>query len=103
MGSGLTDAEAALGQLAGLGAVITDPAILIGPCATREAIASSRIEGTQASLSDVLQAEITTEDAPSRDVREVNAHLRATRLANELSNDLPVLEAPMDYSANHVD
>ncbi len=36
-------------------------------------------------------------------MREVNAHLRATRLANELSNDLPVLEAPMDYSANHVD
>ena len=41
------------------------------PYITREALASSRIEGTQASLSEVLQADATEGLAPSGDVHEV--------------------------------
>lgn len=86
----LSEADAALGTLAGLGSLVSDPASLIGPYVTREALASSRIEGTQASLSDVMQAEIVTGEAVSDDIQEVQAYLRATSLANELSNDLPI-------------
>ena len=52
----LSEADAALGHLQGLGHVISDPQLLVGPYVTREALASSRIEGTRASLAEVLQA-----------------------------------------------
>ena len=66
----LSEADAALGQLHGLGTLITDPSLLIGPYLRREALASTRIEGTQASLSDVFQAELD-EARPTEDVLEV--------------------------------
>jgi Fic family protein len=59
----MSEADAALGHLQGLGHLISDPELLLGPYLTREAVASSRIEGTQASLSEVLQAEAA--DVPS--------------------------------------
>ncbi|WP_130866930.1 Fic family protein [Acidipropionibacterium timonense] len=86
----LSEADAALGTLAGLGSLVSDPASLIGPYATREALASSQIEGTQASLSDVMQAEVVPEGARSDDIEEVRAYLSATRLANKLSDELPI-------------
>lgn len=58
----LSEADAALGHLHGLGHLITDPQLPVGPYITREALASSRIEGTQASLAEVLQAEARGED-----------------------------------------
>jgi len=68
----LSAADAALGHLQGLGVLIRDPELLIGPYLTREAVASSRIEGTQASLSEVLQAEAAQDLlAQSEDVAEV--------------------------------
>jgi len=47
----LADAEAALGRLAGAGRLLTDPQVLVGPYLRREAVASTRIEGTQAQTS----------------------------------------------------
>lgn len=87
----LSDADAALGHLQGLSALISDPELLIGPYLTREAVASSRIEGTQASLSDVMQAE-AGEDAPSEseDVLEVTRYLQASRQAFQLIETLPI-------------
>jgi Fic family protein len=86
----LSAADAALGHLQGLSALISDPELLIGPYLTREAVASSRIEGTQASLSDVMQAE-AGEDAPqSEDVTEVTRYLQASRQAFSLIEDLPI-------------
>lgn len=86
----LSDADAALGTLAGLGAVVTEPSSLIGPYVTREALASSRIEGTQASLSEVLQAEVASDLRQSEDVNEVTAYLAATKLAHQLTASLPI-------------
>lgn len=89
--SQLSEADAALGRLAGLGHLITDPGALIGPLLTREALASSRIEGTVASLSEVLQAEATdAEVEESDDVREVGRYLSASREAFALIEDLPI-------------
>ena len=47
----------ALGRLTSLGGLRPNPHILIQPYLRREAVASTRIEGTQSSLSEVLSAE----------------------------------------------
>lgn len=51
----LSEADRALGRLAGAGRMLPNPHLLLSPYITREALASSRIEGTQASLSDVFR------------------------------------------------
>jgi fido (protein-threonine AMPylation protein) len=72
----LSEADRAVGALAGLGARLPNPHLLIRPYLRREAVASTRIEGTQSSLSDVLSAEaqllVETEDQ-----REVLNYVRA--------------------------
>ncbi len=88
----MSEAEAALGRLSGLGYLIREPQTLIGPYLTREALASSRIEGTQASLSDVLQAEIGDAGEATVDVQEVTRYLRASRQAFSLIETLPITQ-----------
>lgn len=72
----LADAEAALGTLGGVGQVVPNPYLLIRPYLLREALSSTRIEGTQASLFDVLEVEATGE-APGPDVEEVLNYVAA--------------------------
>src|SRR2546423_1792627 len=45
-------ADAALSELAGVGRLLPNPHLLIDPLMRQEAVLSSRIEGTRASLSD---------------------------------------------------
>lgn len=87
----LSEADAALGQFQGLALLMTNPGTLIGPYLRREALASTRIEGTQASLSDVLQAELG-EQRPTDDVLEVQRYLVATSLAERLAQELPITQ-----------
>ncbi|MGZ9274898.1 MAG: Fic/DOC family N-terminal domain-containing protein [Nitrospira sp.] len=47
----LSRADAALSELSGLGRHLPNPRLLIAPYVRREAVLSSRIEGTRASLS----------------------------------------------------
>ncbi len=89
--SALSEADAALGHLHGLGTLIQEPGLLIGPYLRREALASTRIEGTQASLSEVFQAELD-ERAPTADVVEVQRYLEATQLAHDLIQELPLTQ-----------
>lgn len=92
----LSSADAAIGQLQGLCLLVRDPELLVGPYLRREAVASSRIEGTQASLSDLLQAEAVDGVAQSEDVAEVERYLAATRHAfKAIENlaDLPTFGA----------
>lgn len=86
----LSEADAALGHLQGLGRLIRDPQLLVGPYLTREAVASSRIEGTQASLSDVLQAEASGVTAPNEDIAEVERYIAATRQGLDRVKTLPI-------------
>ena len=89
----LSDADSSLGHLQGLGRLLKDPDLLVGPYLTREALASSRIEGTEASLSEVLQAEVSgVEQQKDDDVEEVTRFLAATRLGLRLLKDLPLTE-----------
>ncbi len=87
----MSEADAALGHLQGLGMLITDPSLLIGPYLRREALSSSRIEGTQASLSDLLQSELDA-SATNDDVAEVHRYLEATELAYSLARSLPITQ-----------
>lgn len=87
----LSDADAALGHLQGLSILVRDPSLLIGPYVRREALASSRIEGTQASLSDVFQSEID-EEGIDDGTAEVHRYLDATYQAYELAKKLPITQ-----------
>jgi Fic family protein len=88
----LSAADQAIGRLAGLGSMLPNPHILIAPFIRREAVLSSQIEGTQASLSDLYAYEsvqLSLFDHPS-DVREVHNYVRALEYGLERLNDLPL-------------
>jgi len=57
----LSEADRALGQLAGLGRTVPNPHLLIGPFVRREAVLSSRIEGTRADIADLYAYEARQE------------------------------------------
>ena len=74
----LSQADAALSELSGLGRYLPNPDLLIAPYVKREAVASSRIEGTQADLSDLLLDEIEPKwTPPGSDVLEVRNYVAA--------------------------
>jgi Fic family protein len=91
----LSSADAALGRLAGAGRHLHDPAMFLRPYITREALASSRIEGTQASLSEVLQADANQEPSPTAtvnsNVREVWNYRAAMEAGLQKLPDLPLV------------
>jgi Fic family protein len=84
----LSEADRALGRLAGAGRLLPNPELLVFPYVAREALSSSRIEGTQASLSDVLDAEVR--GVAHGDVAEVVNYIRAMRHGLARLPDLPV-------------
>jgi Fic family protein len=86
----VTEAQFALGKLAGLALLMPDPELLLAPAMMQEALSSSRIEGTQASLSDVLSAEIVGEARGGNDVREVLNYLAALKQGATLLGSLPI-------------
>ncbi len=87
----LSAADRALGQLSGLGRSLLNPHLLIGLFARREAVLSSRIEGTQASLSDLVLFEAAPEAQPRvEDVREVANHVRALQHGLARQTTLPL-------------
>jgi Fic family protein len=93
----LSDADRALSELAGLGRTMPNPHLLIGPFVRREAVLSSRIEGTQADLADLYAYEAGQlplpglEAAPSEaDVREVLNYVNALEYGLKRLETLPV-------------
>lgn len=86
--SQLSEADRALSELAGTARTLPNPHLLIGPFIRREAVLSSRIEGTQASLSDLLFFEASGSiDPKTPDALEVSNYVKAmeyglTRLKN---------------------
>lgn len=72
----LSEADAALGRLAGSGRQLPDPHLLVNAYITREAVSSSRIEGTQASVTEVFDAAVTGETKRD-DIREVRNYVAA--------------------------
>jgi Fic family protein len=85
----LSEADAALGRLAGAGRVLPNPHLLITPYRLQEALASSRIEGTQATLSEVFDAEASGETR-NADVREVQNYVAALEHGLRRLPDFPL-------------
>ncbi len=88
----LSEADRALGELAGLGRSLPNPHLLIRLLVRREAVLSSRIEGTQASLSDLYAyeaAQLPLFEPPS-DVQEVYNYVQALEYGLERLITLPL-------------
>lgn len=90
----LDEASNSLGVLQGVGRLLQNPHLLISPYLRREAVLSSRIEGTQTTMSDVYASELEQFGlVRSTDVREVRNYIRAHEhgLASELPLSLRLL------------
>jgi Fic family protein len=85
----LGEAEAALGRLDGVGRLLPNPYLLIRPYLLREAIASTRIEGTQASMADVYEVDAGAR-AMNPDVEEVLGYVHALRWGIDQLDSLPL-------------
>lgn len=87
----LTEADRALGELAGVGSMLPNPHLLIGPFLRREAVLSSRIEGTVTRLEQLLLFEAGGDEADkSGDVQEVANYVRALEYGLARLPNLPV-------------
>ncbi len=87
----LSTADAALSELSGLGRLLPNPHLLIAPYLRREAVLSSRIEGTQTSLADLLADEAgQTPQAPASDVHEVRNYVVALEYGIARLQTLPL-------------
>jgi Fic family protein len=64
-------ADHALGELAGAAKRLPDPAVLIHPTVTREATATSALEGTFAELFDVFEAQNLPSQERGENMREI--------------------------------
>jgi Fic family protein len=74
----LSEADRLIGRLAGEGGRLANPHILIRPFVRREAVLSSKIEGTQATLGELLAAEAgAAVDRSPEDLREVGNYVVA--------------------------
>jgi Fic family protein len=82
-------ADLALGTLSGLGENLPNPHLLIYPFVRKEAVLSSRIEGTRSSLSDLLLFEATKAEK-QRDVREVQNYVNALEYGLKRLEELPL-------------
>lgn len=88
--SQLDKASLAVGTLAGVGETLQNPHLLITPFLRREAVLSSKIEGTQASISDVFIFEASGERAEAPDTKEVVNYVHALNLGLERLNEIPM-------------
>jgi len=87
----LSDADRLLGQLAGEGRRLPNPHLLIRPFVKREAVYSSRIEGTRATLGELLalEAGAAVERSPA-DLREVGNYVVALEHGIKRLKSLPL-------------
>jgi Fic family protein len=93
----LSEADRALSGLAGVGRTLPNPHLLIGPFVRREAVLSSRIEGTITDITDLYayeagQLPLPGFDAapPKADAQEVLNYVRALEFGLERVRTLPI-------------
>ena len=88
----LSRADAGLSELSGLGRHLPNPHLLIAPYVRREAVLSSRIEGTKTNLADLLLDEVEggRPGQADSDVREVRNYVVALEHGIKRLADLPL-------------
>ncbi len=87
----LSDADRLIGRLAGEGGRLANPHVLMRPFIRREAVLSSRIEGTQATLGELLASEAgAVVDRSPEDLREVGNYVVALEYGISRLTKLPL-------------
>jgi len=91
----LSEADRAVGKLAGLSRDLPNPHLLIIPFMHSEAVLSSRIEGTQATISDVYKYEtgqlsLFKDDKDISDVKEVHNYVLALDCGLKRLKEIPL-------------
>ena len=107
-------ASAAVARYDGLLSAIPNSAVLLSPLMTHEAVLSSRIEGTQATMGEVLEFEAEGEKKgmsveKRNDIAEVLNYRKAMQHATDMLKDLPLCqriileihEALLDHVRGH--
>jgi len=90
----LSDAKHKVGLLEGIGRYLPNPDILLVPAEKREALTSSRLEGTHLTVREMLLFDIDPQqssrrdDSPGENWREINTYRRAMRAG--IASPLPL-------------
>lgn len=84
--------NAALARYDGLLAGIPNPAVMLSPLTTQEAVLSSKIEGTQATVDEVLEQEagLLKEGKKYTDILEISDYRRALYSARQYLDVYPI-------------
>lgn len=85
-------ANAALARYDGLLQSVINPGVMLSPLTHREAVLSSKIEGTQATVDEVLEFEagLNFEGEKAKDIQEVVNYRKTLILASEHLADRPI-------------
>ncbi len=87
-------ANAAIARYDGLLQSLINPAVLLSPMTTNEAVLSSRIEGTQASLGEVLEHDAGLDTGKSasinEDIKEISNYRKVLRIAEDELKKRPI-------------
>lgn len=86
------EANAALARYDGLLMSIVNPTVMLSPLTNEEAVLSSKIEGTQATVDEVLEFEAGQEhdEEKTRDIQEVLNYRKALMLAKDTVAERPI-------------
>jgi Fic family protein len=88
--SQVSASDRALGQLAALGHVVPNPRLLMASFKRREAVLSSRIEGTRTDVDDLYLFEVAAGSREGSDAQEVVNYLEALDYGIERIGSLPL-------------
>ncbi|NOZ40100.1 MAG: Fic family protein [Planctomycetes bacterium] len=85
-------ANAAIARYDGMLQSVVNPTILLSPLTTNEAVLSSKIEGTQATLDEVLEHEAgqSYDEEKTKDIQEIVNYRLALTLASETLEERPL-------------
>lgn len=86
----LSEADRGVGALKSLSKLIPNPNLLVAPFIRKEAVQSSKIEGTQASLTDIFYYEASKEKPKYSDVLEVLNYIKAMNYGFSRLKELPL-------------
>ncbi len=86
----LSTADSAVGRLDGLARTLPDPDLFLAMYVRQEALLSSRIEGTECTMDEVLAFDLLPTGEVTLDVREVVNYVAALRHGIDRLHDLPL-------------
>ena len=86
----LSDADRNLGRLDGITEILPNPQLFVAMYVKKEALISSQIEGTQASLVDVLDSDIADDPKKRNDIADVVNYVKAMKYGLTRIDQLPL-------------